>query len=233
MLKKYMPILPFALILLFILIVYISGAYHYFTFGMIQDEHFKWQSFVHENPVLSALCFIGIYTASVILVVPDSTFLTLLGGFLFPLPLAVAYSCIAETLGGLMFFLSARLAFLHTVQMKKKGYLHEMKVKFHDDQACYLLFLRFSHLLPFWVINLGAGLFHVRTWTFIWTTLIGVFPLTFFLAEGGASLSKYFQTHTHFYLKEVFTPQLKLSLIGLGIVALLPILYKNFKKKSR
>src|SRR5689334_2443051 len=101
----------------------------------------------------------GIYLVSVVLVIPDSTILTLIAGFLFPLPLAIFYSCIAETIGATIFFLAARLAFMETLG-RRKGYLmHEMQTKFQANQACYLLFFRFSHLLPFWLINLGAGVF--------------------------------------------------------------------------
>ena len=210
--RKFLSIFPFALILILILIVYVSGAYHYIRFDMIQEEHLKWKTFTCERPFLSAFCFIGIYITSVVLVIPDSTFLTLLGGFLFPMPLAIFYACFSETAGGLLFFLAARLAYTETLGKKKNRFLHEMQVKFHADQACYLLFLRFSHLLPFWVINLGAGIFYVKPLTFIWTTLVGVFPLTFFLTEAGGSLSKYFETHTHFSLMEVFTPELKMTL---------------------
>jgi uncharacterized membrane protein YdjX (TVP38/TMEM64 family) len=166
-------------------------------------------------------------------VIPDSTILTLISGFLFPLPLAITYCCIAETIGATLFFLAARLAFMETLE-KRKGYLmHGMQTKFQANQVYYLLFLRFSHLLPFWVINLCAGIFRVRTSAFIWTTFIGVMPLTFFMANSGASLSQYFETHTHFTLQGVFTTQVKIGLIFLGCIALLPIAYKKFIKNRK
>lgn len=227
--RKILALLPFILILLFILVFYLSNAYHLFNFQTIQQEHLKWKTYVDDHPFLSAIYYIGIYVVSVVLVIPDSTILTVLGGFLFPLPLAVCYACLSETIGGTLFFLATRLAFFETLGKKKVLWLHEMKRKFQADEACYLLFLRFSHLLPFWVINLGAGIFHIRIWTFIWTALIGVLPLTYFLADGGASLSKYFETHTHFQLTEIFTTELKISLIALGLIALLPIAYKKLR----
>jgi uncharacterized membrane protein YdjX (TVP38/TMEM64 family) len=232
MARKMVAILPCALILLFILIFYLTEGLHVFNFDMIQQEHIKWKAFVHENPVLSAVYFMGIYIVSVILVLPDSTFLTLLGGFLFPMPLAIAYACISETIGAVIFFWAIKLAYVETLGKRKNHPLHKIQVKIHDDQACYLLFFRFSHLLPFWLINVGAGVFRLRTFTFIWTTVLGILPLTFFLVEGAESLSKYFETHTHFKLKELFTLQLKISLIALGCFALLPVLYKKFKSKK-
>lgn len=233
MTRKIIALLPLALILVLILIFYFSGLYHLFTFETIQQEHLKWKSYVQLHPLLSALYFMGIYIVSVLLIIPDATILALIGGFLFPMPLAIAYVCISETIGGTLFYLSARLAFSETLGKKKRKLLSGMERKFQEDQVSYLLFLRFSHLLPFWVINLGAGIFRVKIKTFIWTTLIGVLPLTYFLVEGGASLSMYLETHTHFTLKNIFTTELKISLIALGCIALLPIAYKKLKPNSK
>jgi uncharacterized membrane protein YdjX (TVP38/TMEM64 family) len=231
--RRIIALIPFVLILILILIFYLSGFYHKLNFDMIKNEHVKWKEFVSSHPLLAALYFIGIYVLSVIMVIPDSTILTLIAGFLFPLPLAITYSCLSETIGATLFFLATRLAYMETLG-KRKGYLmHGMQVKFQANQVYYLLFLRFSHLLPFWLINFAAGIVHVRTRTFIWTTLIGVLPLTFFFAESGASLSKYFETHANFSLKGIFTTEAKITLILLGCIALLPIAYKKFKRRRR
>ena len=231
--KKLLAFIPVVLILVFILIFYLTEGVRIFSFDVIQEEHLKWKTFVQQKPLLSALYFIGVYTVSVILVIPDSTFLTLLGGFLFPMPLAIAYACIAETIGATIFFGAVKLAFTGTLGKRKEHPLHNLLIKFQSNQASYLLFLRLSHLLPFWITNTGAAVFHARTSTFIWTTLIGVLPLTFFLVNGAESLSKYFDTHTHFHVKDIFTTQLKISLIALGCIALLPIFFKKFLTKRK
>jgi uncharacterized membrane protein YdjX (TVP38/TMEM64 family) len=79
-------------------------------------------------------------------------------------------------------------------------------------------------------VNVGAALLRFKISTFIWTTFVGTLPLIFFLADAGGSLSKYFAIHKHFHLSEVLTTQLKLALIGMGCLALLPLIYKKFKK---
>ena|SRR5690349_16347330 len=137
--RRVAAITPFAVILSLMLIFYLNGFYHQFNFDVLKHEHLQWKMFVSEHPWLSALYFMGIYLVSVVLVIPDSTILTLIAGFLFPLPLAIFYSCIAETIGATIFFLAARLAFMETLG-RRKGYLmHEMQTKFQANQACYLL----------------------------------------------------------------------------------------------
>lgn len=128
--RKTIALLPFLMILVFILIFYLSNAYHFFNFQVIQEEHLKWKVLVNEHPLISALYFIGIYIVSVMLVIPDSTILTLVGGFLFPLPLAIFYTCLSETIGATLFFLATRVAFLETLGKRKMPLLgpYEKKI---------------------------------------------------------------------------------------------------------
>ncbi|MBI2810922.1 MAG: VTT domain-containing protein [Candidatus Melainabacteria bacterium] len=228
--RKWIALIPFGILLVLILIFYITGLYHDFNFKTIQAKHFEWKNYAQLHPMLAALYFLGIYIFSVLLILPDSTILAILGGFLFPMPLAILYACLGETIGGTLFYLAARLAFSETLDAKRKQVIHEFHVKYHPEHACFLLFLRMSHLLPFWLVNLGAGLFKVKLRTFLWTTFFGVLPLAFILVLGGEKLSIYFETHTHFSLREFLTPDVKIALIGLGCLALAPIIYKKFKK---
>ncbi len=229
--RRVLAVAPFAIILVAILIFYLTGLHHQLSFATLKQEHAKWKLFVVDYPVISALYFIGIYIVSVVLVIPDSILLTLLSGFLFPLPLAILYVCIAETAGATLFFLATRLAYAGTVQKKQGYFLHHLQKKIQKNQVFYLLFLRLSHLLPFWLVNLSAGIFHVKTKTFIWTTFLGLIPLTYVIADSGSSLSIYFETHEHFSWKGIFTTKLKLCLVALGCIALLPLVYKKWKEK--
>ena len=233
MTRKYLPLIPFILLLAAILVFYLCGYNRLLTFEAIKHEHLKWQEYVDLHPVLSALYFVVVYVVSVLLVIPDATILTILAGFLFPLPLAIIYCIVAETIGATGFFLTARAAFPSIEPFKKwLPYVQKWDVKFRQYEIHYLLFLRLSHLLPFWIVNLAAGIFQVRTSVFIWTTFVGVLPLVTFLAIGGQGLAHYFLFHTHFAIREIFTLNVKIALIGLACLSLLPLLYVHFFKKK-
>ncbi len=86
--KKLYPLLPLGIIALSILIIYLTGANHLVSFDALQQGHSKLRAFVDAHPLLAVLYFVGIYTVSVVLVLPDSAFLSVLAGFsLFPSPL--------------------------------------------------------------------------------------------------------------------------------------------------
>ncbi len=224
-------ILPVLLVLL-ILVVYISGIYNKINYQAIQAGHLLWKTYALQNPISAACIFIGVYVLSVILIIPDSTILTLIGGFLFPLPLAIAYALASETIGATLFFLIARKAFADHKKKWKIPFFKQQEDPLSKDQANYLLFLRLSHLFPFWLINTLAAIYRVRIPVFIWTTLIGVAPLAILFSQAGQGLSTYVETHVQFKIGEVFNTQIKISLIILGCLPLLPILYKKlFRRK--
>ncbi|MBS0653298.1 MAG: VTT domain-containing protein, partial [Verrucomicrobia bacterium] len=218
-------------ILCAMLYVYLSGFYHDFSFQYIQLKHAQWKQHIHAHPFQSALYYILIYVASVCLIIPDSIFLSILGGFLFPLPLAIIYIVFAETLGATLFFWAAQAALKDPLSKTRSHYLNKLHEQVLSKEIYYLLFFRFSHVLPYWVINIASAVLNISKWKFIWTTFIGVLPLAIVLAQGGSGLSHYFEQHTHFSMSDIFTTQIKIMLIGIGLLALIPLLYQYLKKK--
>jgi len=162
------------------------------------------------------------------LIIPDSALLTLLAGYLFPFPLAMFCVLFSETLGAYLFFLIIEEAIPHI----KKDFLKKMAEKFRFHAASYLLFLRWSHIIPFTLINSLAGYFHVKTWTFLWTTFVGVIPLTYLLVEAGRGLSKIFAQQKHFGLSSILNTHTEIALFVFACLAFFPLAYQRWKKKK-
>jgi uncharacterized membrane protein YdjX (TVP38/TMEM64 family) len=57
-----------------------------------------------------------------------------------------------------------------------------------DQGAPTLLICRLIPVIAFNLINYAAGLTHVRVWTFIWTTGLGILPITALTTAIGASM---------------------------------------------
>jgi len=61
--------------------------------------------------------------------------------------------------------------------------------KWSDDQAAHWVFLaRFVPVIAFNLVNYAAGLTGISWWTFIWTTAIGILPMTALMVTMGASV---------------------------------------------
>lgn len=226
-------IIPFAVLAAAIALVYITNLHEYFTIDMLQKEQKNLLDYLHEYPFLFRIIFILIYVVSVILVIPDSTILTLLGALTFPFweALLLALSC--ETLGALAFFAIFHTTFKTPVMRREDKILRKIRKGFSNNTASYLLCLRVSHLIPFWLTNVAAAYFKVRYKTFIWTTFVGVIPYTYIVANAGRSLAKVFAKDQMIEFSDMFTTQVKVALIFLGIVALIPILFKKYLHRKR
>lgn len=228
--RRILLLIPIGVIFLLILLLLIKEPHHVLTFQTFQQKHELLRNYANTHPFLSALIYIGIYVVSVTLVIPDSTLLCIIAGFLFPLPLALLYALFSETTGAILFFLASQTACKGIIGKKHFQFLNRLRVKFHSHEISYLLFLRFSHLMPFWMINLFAGVLKVELKVFAWTTLVGVLPLTCLLVLGGSGLSKMLATNTHLSMGAFFNTQMKISLVALGLLALLPLLFRRKKK---
>lgn len=229
--KNIRHLIPFIILLVLILVVYITNLHKDLSLNFIRKEQTFLLGFVHDHPILSPLIFIGVYIVSVCLVIPDSTLLSLIGGLVFPLPLAVVYIVVAETIGAIIFFVILREMFKDV--RTERPFFKKIRVKFKKHQASYLMFLRLSHVLPFWLTNVCAAYFDIRLKTFIWTCFLGVIPLSVILAYAGHSLLNLFAKNSYLSLADIFTPEIKFALIALGLLALAPIIYENIRGRKK
>jgi uncharacterized membrane protein YdjX (TVP38/TMEM64 family) len=231
--KKWIHILPFLILILIILIVYLTDFHKILSLQNLKKEQLRLFSFVLSHPLISPLIFISVYTISVSLVIPDSTILNLLGGMVFPVPLAIIYTCLSETLGALIFFTILRYLFNTPFKIKERPFFQKMRQKFLSHPSIYLLFLRLSHIIPFWLINASASYYKVRYWTFIWTCFVGVFPLAFLLAEAGHTISRVFAKPGIPLLGDIFTYKMKILLVLISLISFIPIAYKYIYTKIK
>ncbi|NGX59768.1 MAG: hypothetical protein KR126chlam3_00925 [Chlamydiae bacterium] len=231
--KRIKKLLPFVILILLIVIVYMTNIYHYFNIEWIQKKELLLVDYARARPILAPLIYLGIYIVSVTLVIPDSTILTLIGAMIFPRPEGLILAVISETVGATIFFTIFQTVFGESLILREHILLRRLRKGFKKYSVSYLLFLRISHIVPFWFTNIAAAYFSVKYWTFVWTTLIGVIPLTFIIANAGHSLSRAFAENRVMTVSDIFTIQVKIALIVIGILALSPVVYKKWIVKKK
>ena len=187
-------LIPLIIIVLLMVAAYFFGLGDYFTFDSLKVNREKLLSFTGNHPLLSPVLFITLYTVVVALSLPAATLLTLIGGFLFPLPLSTLYVLMGATLGASALFLAAKTALQEILKKKAAPFLKKMESGFNKNSASYLLFLRFIPLFPFWLINLAPAFFNVRFRTYLWTTLVGIIPGSYVYTQAGSGLVDRFKS---------------------------------------
>jgi uncharacterized membrane protein YdjX (TVP38/TMEM64 family) len=93
----------------------------------------------------------------------------------------------------------------------------------------YLLTLRFIPIFPFVAINMAAALVQMNPLVFLWGTFIGIIPGTFVYVATGVALRVPLE-HRGQALEVLVDQRIWIALMGLGLLSLLPVLYKKFKK---
>ena len=88
-------------------------------------------------------------------------------------------------------------------------------------------------LFPFWLVNLAPAFLNVRLRTFVIGTFFGIIPGTAVYATVGAGLGSIFDADGDFSLTGVMTPEITAGLVGLGVLALIPVIYKKIKARKK
>jgi uncharacterized membrane protein YdjX (TVP38/TMEM64 family) len=201
-----------------------SGVLGRLSLNGLRESRGELLAFVHAHPLQSLIVYALVYVASVALSLPTALFLTLTGGFLFGTWLAAAVSC---TLGAVIVFVISRLTVGDAVEARAGRRARALAEEIKKDAFFYLLTLRLIPVTPFWLTNVAAALIAIPVSTFASATLIGILPPTLIYAGIGSGLGAVFESGQGVSLHALVTPQMALPLVGLAVLAVLPILYQR------
>ena len=208
------------------------GAFFYLDLGRflsltaLKENRDSLLAFVDTNFGAAVGIFILTYVLVAGLSLPGAVILTLAGGFLFGGILATLFINIGATTGATLAFLTARYLLRDTVEQKFGKWLGPFQEGFAKNAFSYLLTLRLIPLFPFFVVNLVSGLTRVNVGTYMLATAIGIIPGSFVYSYAGRQLG------TINSLKEIASPNVIGAFVLLGLLALVPVVYKRFSGKS-
>lgn len=204
---------------------------------------------VRDHRVLAVLVFLALYIVVVLTSVPGATLLTLTGGFLFGLVTGGLAAVVGATIGATLIFLIARSAFGEPLLRKAGPRAAKLAQGFRDDAFSYLLFLRLVPAFPFFLVNLVPAFAGVRLIPFVAATALGIIPASFVYAFAGTGLDSVISAQNATFREcraagrtdctlafdawDVLTPQLLLALVGLGLLALVPVIVKRLRARPR
>ena len=223
--------LPLALILLLIALFFVFGLQRYVSLASLA-AHREWLTgLVAAHLALALLVYLLIYAAVVALSLPGGTVMTVAGGWLFGPWLGSLATVLAATAGATLLFLAARTALGDSLRRRAGPWLQRLQAGFQADAFNYLLFLRLVPLFPFFVVNLVPAFLGVRLGSFVLATLIGIIPATVVFSIFGAGLGDLLAHPEDISLGKVLSPYLITALIGLALLALLPVIYRHWRRR--
>lgn len=211
----------------------VIGAFYFFdlmayvSLDVLKANREKLFSFTEEHYVSAVVLFILTYVAQTAFSLPGATLMTLAGGFLFGTLWAALYVNIGATTGATLAFLAARYLFRGWVERRFGDRLSAFQDGFTQNAFNYLLTLRLIPLFPFFLVNLLSGLTRVRVGTYVTATALGIIPGSLAYTFAGRQLG------TINSLGELASPRLLLAFTLLGLLFLMPVVYRKLVRPSQ
>ena len=199
---------------------------HYLSLDGLKSNRDHLLAFTEVNYSVAVAVFVLAYCAVVGLSLPGGAIMTLAGGFLFGSVLGTLYVNMGATVGATLAFLVARYLLRDWVEQKFGNRLAPIQEGFAKNAFSYLMTLRLIPLFPFFLVNMVSGLTRVSVGTYMTATSLGIIPGSFVFAYAGRQLG------TINSLKEIASPNVLVAFTLLGLLALVPILYKKIAGKS-
>lgn len=167
-----------------------------------------------RQPFFASLLYFLLYVVITALSIPGATLLTLLGAAVLPFGLAILLVSFASTTGALLAMLVSRYLLADWVSQRFARQMATVNAGIAREGAFYLFALRLMPLLPFFVVNLLAGLTRIGVRRYWWVSQLGMLPATLIYLNAGRQLS---QLHS---LQDILSPGILLALTLTGLLPL-------------
>ena len=230
-LLKRLPILAIG-------IVALLGAYFlrdYLSFDALSENREALIAIRDNNYFLTALGFIALYMIVVAFSLPGATIMTLTGGFLFASFPGALFNVTGATLGAIGIFLAARWGFGESLGKKlegSEGIVKKIKDGIDENQWSMLFLIRLVPAIPFFLANLIPSVVGVPLSRFAISTFIGIIPGAVVYTSVGAGLGEVFAKGETPNLGIIFEPHILFPIVGLCVLAVLPIIIKAVRGKK-
>jgi uncharacterized membrane protein YdjX (TVP38/TMEM64 family) len=187
--------------------------------------------FVTAHRTLAVIAFTALYFAGVALSIPGWGVLTVPAGFLFGPVLGTLIVVVAATSGGAVVVLAARYVLTDTLRAKAAPAIRKLEAGFHENAFSYLLALRLTPVLPFFLVTLAVAFLGVRMRTFLAATALGLIPAACVYATLGAGIGDALEVGAQDPLAAAREPTVIGGLLGLAALALAPVLVKRLRRR--
>jgi uncharacterized membrane protein YdjX (TVP38/TMEM64 family) len=223
--RHWLLLPPLALIAL-----YAAGLQHALSWQELAARQDELHALVAAHPLAAALAFALFYAVCAAIAFPGTAFLTVAGGLLFGTSAGAALTVAGAGSGAVTLFLLLRTA-LGPLVAARVGFLERLRPELERDSFSGVLALRLVPVMPFWLVNVAAGLLGVPLLLFLAATILGMVPLTVILAGIGAGIGDVLAAGGQPDLTVILSPPLLLRLLGLALLALLPIAWRRWRQR--
>jgi uncharacterized membrane protein YdjX (TVP38/TMEM64 family) len=186
----------------------------YLTFDNLKENRTILYSFVEDHYFSSVIIFIAIVVTTGFFV-PAAIPMILVGGFLFGIFWGTIYVNLGFTVGATLAFLLSRYVIGNWIQHRYGDQLRSFNDEVTRFGRNYLITLRMIPLFPFFSVNYFAGVTKMPLARYVWSTALGMLPISFAGREIGRIESP----------NDIMSAKFLIVILLLALFALLPVLH--------
>lgn len=215
----------FTLLFLGIAIVAYNDPTQQFTLENLKLHQIRLEIFYQENSLTMIAGYITVYMMIGLFLLPGSTFLSFAAGFIFGPGVGLVIVNVGSTLGATLAFLVSRYLLRDWIEKTFSKKVQGINENLCENPINCILFFRLVPLFPFFAVNIGLSLSQVPLKYFFFGTMFGTLPATFVYTNAGSKLASINS------FSEILSAKVLGSLTLLGLLALLPVIYKKIQSK--
>ncbi|MGH8111337.1 MAG: FAD-dependent oxidoreductase [Rhodanobacteraceae bacterium] len=166
----------------------VIGFVHGWSLATLKDSRQTLLALRAAHPFTFAAAFFGLYALATGGSLPVAELLTVAAGALFGWFEGTVLVSFASTLGATLAMLSSRFLFRDWVRRHVGEHLRRLQQGVARDGAFYLFSLRLVPAIPFFLVDLLAGLSPVKARTYWWVSQLGMLPATIMYVGVGTQL---------------------------------------------
>lgn len=196
-------------------------------------EQAGFQAQIAQHPLLAALLYIGTLSLVIATGIPaGGALLIITGGMLFGVWVGTALSTAGVTIGALILFLASRHAFGDHRHAHAPGLVGRLRGGYHAHPISYTVFLRLVPFFPFGAVTVALAWLRCPLWLYAAATAGGGAVMTGIETALGAGLASTIGEKRAVSLDILTQPSVYLPLLGMGLLALAPVLVAKLRSRN-
>ena len=200
--------------------------------GWLRDSRGLTREVTSAHLWLAAFAYTGLYIVLASLALPGALWLTIGAGFLLGPVWAVPVSMAGLTIGALNTLILVRFLAGDARRDRLRARYRRIAAGFERNQFSYVILLRLLPL-PYFGVNLAAGLSSVRWEAFALGTLIGSTPSIILYAGFGAGLGSLSEMDSLPGPGALLQPSVLVPLAMVIPLALAPVIWRRWQRRAK
>jgi uncharacterized membrane protein YdjX (TVP38/TMEM64 family) len=224
--KRLRAALPLMALVALGIALFVSGAFDNLSPAQFANTHSPLHQAIGAYPWTTRLAYVGLLALVVATGIPASVVITVIAGLLFGIVQATLLSTVGVLLGSLLLFFATSLALGKErghapalVEKLRRGYAHH--------PVNYSLFLRLAPGLPWGGVTVALAWLRCPLNLFSGATAVGALAMSIIESTIGVGIRDALRRGQHHFdlMAMLFNPYILISLGGLALLALVPLLF--------